>query len=112
MKKWIYAVATAAVMMAGAAHADAIADRKAIMKEKVGASMGTLGKIAKGEMEYDAAAVLAEIKARDARDLARAIAPLVPAVDAVVLDTSDLDIAEATARAIAIVTARRASEMP
>ncbi|MCB1377306.1 MAG: (d)CMP kinase [Alphaproteobacteria bacterium] len=60
----------------------------------------------------DAAAVLAEIKARDARDLARAIAPLVPAVDAVVLDTSDLDIAEATARAIAIVTARRASEMP
>ena len=59
MRKWIYAVAAAAVMTAGAAHADVIADRKAAMKEKVGASMGTLGKIAKGEMAYDAAAVLA-----------------------------------------------------
>ena len=59
MKKWMVAVATVAVMVAGSANADAIGDRKALMKEKVGASMGTLGKIAKGEMEYDAAAVLA-----------------------------------------------------
>lgn len=59
MKKLFLAVAAAAVLVSGMAHADAIADRKALMKEKVGASMGLLGKTAKGEMAYDAAAVLA-----------------------------------------------------
>lgn len=40
----------------------------------------------------DVAALLAEIRARDARDSARAAAPLVPARDAAVLDTTDLTV--------------------
>lgn len=51
-------------------------------------------------------AVLAEVRERDDRDMNRADAPLRPAPDAVVLDTSALTIAEATARAIALVAAR------
>jgi cytidylate kinase len=46
--------------------------------------------------------VLAEIRARDERDRTRATAPLLPAADAVVLDTSALSIAEAVDAAIAI----------
>ena len=51
--------------------------------------------------------VLADVRARDDRDSTRAAAPLKPAPDAVLLDTSDLGIAEAVARAIAVVAARR-----
>ncbi|NMM44767.1 (d)CMP kinase [Rhodospirillaceae bacterium KN72] len=47
--------------------------------------------------------VLEELKARDARDMNRAAAPLVAASDAVVLDTSDLGIDEAFAAALRIV---------
>ena len=47
--------------------------------------------------------VLADVLARDARDTDRAIAPMVPAEDAVVIDTSKLAIEEAVAEAIAIV---------
>ena len=50
--------------------------------------------------------VLAQVRARDARDMGRADAPLRPADDAVMLDTSDLSIEQAIARAIAIVAAR------
>jgi cytidylate kinase len=56
------------------------------------------------EQPYDA--VLAEVRERDDRDMNRADAPLRPAPDAVVLDTSGLTIAEAAARAIALVAAR------
>ncbi|MDE1939750.1 MAG: (d)CMP kinase, partial [Alphaproteobacteria bacterium] len=49
------------------------------------------------------AAILAEIVARDARDRSRAIAPLKPAPDARLLDTSDLDIDAAFAAALALV---------
>ncbi len=49
------------------------------------------------------AAVLADINVRDARDSGRSAAPLVRAADAALLDTSDLDIAAAVARAIALV---------
>ncbi|HEX9932003.1 MAG TPA: (d)CMP kinase [Allosphingosinicella sp.] len=52
--------------------------------------------------------VLADIRARDARDSARAAAPLRPADDAELLDTSDLPIEAAVARAIAIVDRRMA----
>ncbi len=52
--------------------------------------------------------VLADVKARDARDAERATAPMVAAEDALVLDTSDLSIEEAVAAAIAAVEARRA----
>jgi len=51
------------------------------------------------------AAVLAEVEERDARDRNRADAPLRPAEDAVVLDTSDLDSAAAVAQAVALVAA-------
>jgi CMP/dCMP kinase len=54
------------------------------------------------------AEVLEQVRARDARDMGRADAPLRPAADAVILDTSDLDIAEAIAQARAIVAARLA----
>jgi CMP/dCMP kinase len=47
--------------------------------------------------------VLAEVSARDHRDSTRAIAPLVPAKDAVVLDTTALSAADAIAAAIAVV---------
>ena len=49
-------------------------------------------------------AILAEILARDARDRGRAIAPLRPATDARLLDTSDLAIDAAFAAALALVT--------
>lgn len=52
-------------------------------------------------------AVLADVRERDARDRERAEAPMRPADDAVRLDTSELDIDAAVARAIAIVTAAR-----
>lgn len=48
-------------------------------------------------------AILAEIVARDARDRSRAVAPLRPAPDARLLDTSDLDIDAAFAAALALV---------
>lgn len=51
--------------------------------------------------------VLADIRARDARDAGRAAAPLARAEDADLLDTSDLGIDEAVRRAIALVEARR-----
>lgn len=51
-------------------------------------------------------AVLAEVLERDARDMGRADAPLKPAEDALVLDTSALSIAEAVGRAVAAVQAR------
>jgi cytidylate kinase len=53
--------------------------------------------------------VLADIRERDARDAGRASAPMKPAEDAVLLDTSELDIDTALARAIAAVEARRRS---
>ncbi len=51
--------------------------------------------------------VLAEIRARDARDRTRATAPLVAAADATVIDTSDMGIEEAVAAAVATVMQRR-----
>ena len=55
----------------------------------------------------DPATVLADVKARDARDSERATAPLRPAEDAVVIDTSQLSIDAAVAAAIAAIEARR-----
>ena len=58
-----------------------------------------------GSADYEA--VLVDIKARDERDSKRATAPLVAAKDAVVLDTSEMDIAAAVKAAIAAVEALR-----
>lgn len=57
------------------------------------------------ELGGDAAQVLAEVRARDARDMGRADAPLRPAADAVILDTSTMTISEAVARARLLVEA-------
>ncbi|MBY8828011.1 (d)CMP kinase [Hephaestia mangrovi] len=53
--------------------------------------------------------VLADIRARDARDSSRSAAPLVQAPDAMLLDTSFLSIEAAVQKAIALVDARIAS---
>lgn len=55
------------------------------------------------ELGADPAEMLAQLRERDLRDSQRATAPLRPADDAVVLDTSRLSIDEAVARAIAEV---------
>ncbi|MEP3946397.1 (d)CMP kinase [Ascidiaceihabitans sp.] len=47
--------------------------------------------------------VLADVRARDARDADRAHAPMVAADDAILVDTSDLSIAAAVAEAIEVV---------
>lgn len=47
--------------------------------------------------------VLADIRARDARDSGRAVAPLKPAPDARLLDTTDLDIDAAFLAAVALI---------
>jgi cytidylate kinase len=51
--------------------------------------------------------VLADIRARDERDSSRSAAPLIPASDAALLDTSFLSIDASVAKAIALVEARR-----
>ncbi|HEV2677243.1 MAG TPA: (d)CMP kinase [Aliidongia sp.] len=57
----------------------------------------------------DAAAVLADLQARDERDSKRSAAPLKVATDAVLLDTSGLDADEAFGAAMSIVRARTRS---
>ena len=56
----------------------------------------------------DEAAVLADIKKRDDRDLNRSAAPLKQAPDAHLLDTTDMDISTVIRAAIDIVEATRA----
>ena len=72
----------------------------------VTASPGVRAKRRSAETDVPFAAILADIIARDARDSARADAPLVRAMDADLLDTSDLTIGAAVQRAIALVEAR------
>jgi cytidylate kinase len=62
---------------------------------------------ARGEAR-DEAAILADILRRDERDRTRAAAPLVPAPNAHLLDTTHLDIDAAFRAAVAIVEAARA----
>ncbi len=51
-------------------------------------------------------AVLQEMRERDARDSGRSVAPLVPASDAFILDTTELDADQAFAAALGYITAR------
>ena len=61
--------------------------------------------IAKGlEADYDQ--VLADVKLRDERDATRKDAPMKPADDAVILDTSDMGIEEVYNKAIEIIEAK------
>lgn len=63
-------------------------------------------------LRVDPAHVLADIRARDERDSARSTAPLRQAADAVLLDTSTLDVAAAVAAAVAIVERAKATRRP
>lgn len=54
--------------------------------------------------------VLDDLRARDARDSARATAPLKPAADAVQLDTTEMSIEAATEAAVAIIEERMAAD--
>ncbi|MBM3502391.1 MAG: (d)CMP kinase [Alphaproteobacteria bacterium] len=54
----------------------------------------------------DYATVLGELKERDHRDRTRTISPLVPAADAYLLDTTELDIDSAFAAAVAFISRR------
>jgi len=58
-------------------------------------------------LDVSRAQVLQDVRVRDDRDMNRAEAPLRPAEDAVLLDTSQLDIDMAVARAIAVVEDKR-----
>ena len=60
----------------------------------------------------DGAAVLADILRRDERDISRPVAPLKPAADAHLLDTTHLGIDAAVRAAIDIVEAVRAGRRP
>ncbi|WP_457648542.1 (d)CMP kinase [Profundibacter sp.] len=53
--------------------------------------------------------VLADLQARDKRDRERDAAPMVAADDAVILDTSEMSIDEAVAKAVAVIEARMAA---
>ena len=50
--------------------------------------------------------VLQDMKERDARDQARAVAPMVPAEDAIVLDTTDLDADAAFEESLEMIASR------
>ncbi|UWR07973.1 d(CMP) kinase [Ruegeria sp. B32] len=53
--------------------------------------------------EITRAQVLADVRERDARDAERSTAPMKPADDAVILDTSDLSIEAALEKAVAVI---------
>jgi cytochrome c556 len=76
MTRLFLSVAAAALLLAGAAHADPIADRQKEMKNN-GAQMKLLAQSAKGEVAYDAAAVLAALKSM--KDTTANFADLFPA---------------------------------
>lgn len=59
-------------------------------------------------LEVSLAEVTADVAARDQRDRDRAEAPLVAAQDAVVIDTSAMDIDTAVAQALSVIAAARA----
>ena len=59
-------------------------------------------------LRVDFETVLDDVRQRDARDMGRKDAPLRPADDAIQIDTSELSIDEAIARAIREIDARRA----
>lgn len=63
------------------------------------------------EVGGDETRVLAEVVERDARDMARATAPLVAAEGAVILDTSHLSVEVAVAQAVELVRQRLARDL-
>ncbi len=74
-----------------------------IAKDEVRARRRLVELLAKGH-ETDFETVLRDLQARDAQDSARATAPLKPAQDAILIDTTDLSIEEAVEAACAEVS--------
>ena len=68
-----------------------------------------LAELVANGFDTDFDTVLSDVKTRDDRDMTRADAPLRPAEDAVVIDTSELDVQAAIAAAIEAVNARKAT---
>ena len=56
------------------------------------------------------ARVLRDMEERDARDRGRAVAPLVPAADAIIMDTTALDADQVFERAVGLIFARKTSQ--
>ena len=61
-------------------------------------------------METTLDEVLQDVRVRDARDMSRADAPLKPAEDALQIDTTEMDIADAVATAVSMIEARRSGQ--
>ena len=57
-------------------------------------------------MNISAEQVLKDLLARDARDTDRATAPMIQAVDSILIDTSQLSVDDAIAEAVAVVKKR------
>ena len=72
------------------------ARRRALQMQRSGA----------GEVDYQQ--ILRDLRARDERDRTRAVAPLVPAADALILDSSELSIEQTFERALAFTQERLA----
>lgn len=70
-----------------------------------------LGEIEQRGMHAHYADVLADIRARDERDSTREVAPLRPAADAIILDTSEIGASEAIAEAVRLVEQRMAARV-
>ena len=91
---------------------DAVAKIFVTASPETRASRRALELKGRGE-QVDFAAILADVRKRDARDAARAVAPLAAAPDAATLDTSTLDIDAAFRAAVEIVErARRSVRKP
>jgi cytidylate kinase len=58
-------------------------------------------------MDVNIARLLTDIQARDERDTNRSVAPLVPAEDAIVIDSTDLDISQVFETAMDIINSKR-----
>ncbi len=56
--------------------------------------------------DVNIARLLSDIEARDKRDTQRSVAPLVPAQDAIVIDSTDLDIDQVFEKAMEVISSR------
>jgi len=63
-------------------------------------------------VNVELARTIAEVEARDTADISRTTSPLVQAEDAVVIDTTELDISQVLERMFAVVADRRCSDEP
>jgi cytidylate kinase len=63
--------------------------------------------LAAREVEADLDTVTAEIRTRDAADIARSAAPMVAAADAILIDTTELDADAAFAAVLGLIAEKR-----